>query len=116
MSVATWIGEFIDTTIYNDLKEIIKITIKKFKGFRKENLKKHGIDIQELNMVIDFWFYCAFCQNTTTSMGSYNCAFCLLRKKVGVRCIDTLEFRRFYETRDPEEIIEALEKWLKELK
>ena len=126
MSLATWKEEFYPVRACDvPKKDAVAHSLQKWIGLRKKNLDKHGCrlsigwnaqlidDINPGMFAIDNRS-CALCHHYLDSEDEAGgCAFCPLKKLLGVPCdADGQPYRVFCKTNDPEPMIAALEKAL----
>ena len=117
MSLDTWKEEFYPVTALDLVMdgasklELIRHSLKKWRGLTKENLKKHDIAYASSRI---------FCKDGTLEINSQTCALCMkhqftcegcpfekLRETDSEPC--NLQYREFLKRQDPVPMIEALE-------
>lgn len=131
MSLKTWKKEFYSQDPTKKMTKVaaVKHSIKKWKGLRPENLKKHGLGYFDVKGLQDsdgdeFWVSsgsCALCRKyyDDEQQDKNPCYRCPLYKSLGnIECdgVDDMPFVLFVDNNnDPEPMIAALEKVLVEI-
>jgi hypothetical protein len=125
MSLETWKKEFypIEASEEMSAKEAIEHSLRKWKGLRSENLDKHGVDARAEVQYI-------FGEDSFLAIDGSSCALCVkfleldenlpwcyhcpLAKTLGRSCgSDGMPYITWMETGNPEPMIKALRKTLK---